>query len=89
MVENLIQIKSLIVINVDVSAKNIMYMEKVLFGILLHVNKNRKFLAGIIDDSVIMYDDILDAEAKSNNEETKIIATNFNEKNITCKTQNF
>ena len=38
MVENLIQIKSLIVINVDVSAKN-MYMEKVLSGILLHVTE--------------------------------------------------
>ena len=36
-----------------------------------------------------MCDDIIDAEAKSNNEETKIVATNFNEKNITCKTQNF
>ena len=43
MVENVIQIKSLIVINVDVSAKNIMYMEKVLFGILLHVTKIESF----------------------------------------------
>ena len=36
-----------------------------------------------------------DAEAMSNNEdksndkETKTVPTNFNEKNITCKTQNF
>ena len=28
-------------------------------------------------------------EAKSNDEETKTVPTNFNEKNITCKTQNF
>ena len=26
---------------------------------------------------------------KSNNEETKLVPTYFNEKNITCKTQNF
>ena len=26
---------------------------------------------------------------KSNNEDTKTLSTNFNEKNITCKTQNF
>ena len=50
---------------------------------------NRKYLAGIIGDLVIMCDDIIDAEAKSNNEETKIVAKNFNEKNIICKTQNF
>ena len=31
-----------------------------------------------------MWDEIVDAEAKSNKEEA-----NFNEKNITCKTQNF
>ena len=36
-----------------------------------------------------MRDEIIDTEAKSNNEETKTIPTNFNEKNITCKTQNF
>ena len=33
--------------------------------------------------------EIIDAEAKSNDEETKTIPTNFNEKNITCKIQNF
>ena len=47
-----------------------------------------------MDDSLIMCDEIIDAnaeakpndESKSNNEETK---TNFNEKKATCKTQNF
>ena len=36
MVENVIQIKSGIMINVDVSAKNI-YVKKTIFEILLHV----------------------------------------------------
>ena len=30
-----------------------------------------------------------DPEAKSNNEGTKIVSKHFDEKNITCKTQNF
>ena len=37
MEENLIQIKSGIVINVDASVKNIIYVKKTMFGILLHV----------------------------------------------------
>ena len=36
-----------------------------------------------------MCDEIIDAEAKSNNEEIKSVPIHFNEKNITCKTQNF
>ena len=40
MVENVIQIKSGITINIDVSAKKIIYMKKILFGILLHVVTN-------------------------------------------------
>ena len=34
--ENLIQIKSGIMINVDVSVKNIIYVKKIISGILLH-----------------------------------------------------
>ena len=45
--------------------------------------KNGKYLASIIVDSVITCNKIID------NQETKTIPTNFNEKNITCKTQNF
>ena len=50
--------------------------------------KNGKYLASIVDDSVITCDEIIqsndkNAEAKSNNE------TNFNEKKATFKTQNF
>ena len=47
--------------------------------------ENGKYLASIMDDSVIIYDEVI----KSYDEEIKIILTNFNEKNITCKTQNF
>ena len=37
MLENVIQIKIEIMINVDGSAKNIIYVKKIIFGILLHV----------------------------------------------------
>ena len=37
MEENVIQIKSRKVINVNVSAKNIIYVKNFIFGILLHV----------------------------------------------------
>ena len=33
-----------------------------------------------MDDSEVMCDEFINAEAKSNNEETKTILTNFNEK---------
>ena len=44
-----------------------------------------------MDDLAITCDEIIDAdlEAKSDNEETRTIPTNFNEKKATCKTQNF
>ena len=37
MVESVIQINSGIKINVDASAKDIIYVKKIIFGILLHV----------------------------------------------------
>ena len=37
MLENVIQFKSGITINVNVSVKNILYVKKIIFGILLHV----------------------------------------------------
>ena len=37
MEENVIQINSGITINVDVSEKNIIYVKKIIFGILVHV----------------------------------------------------
>ena len=57
--------------------------------------ENGKYLASTMDDSAIMCDEIIDAEAKSNSnaksneEEAKPVPANFNEKNITCKIQNF
>ena len=37
MKKDVIQINDGIVVNVDVSVKNVMYVKKILFGILLHV----------------------------------------------------
>ena len=37
MEKDVIQIKRGIMINVDMSVKNIIYMKKIIFGILLHV----------------------------------------------------
>ena len=54
-----------------------------MFGILLHaIVKNGKYLASIMDDSAIMCDEIIeaDAEAKSYDEETKNIPKNKNRK---------
>ena len=50
-----------------------------------------------MDDSAIICDEVIDAntkatlndKSKSNNEETKTIPTNFNEKKAICKTQTF
>ena len=47
--------------------------------------ENEKYLPSIMDDSAIICDEVI----KSYDEEIKAIPTNFNEKNITCKTQNF
>ena len=46
---------------------------------------NGKYLASIMNDSVITCDGVI----KSYDEEIKIPPTNFNEKNLTCKTQIF
>ena len=51
--------------------------------------ENVKYLASIMDYSVITCDEIIDAKFNSNNEETKAVLTNFDETKITCKTQNF
>ena len=37
MVENVIQVKSRIMINVDAGVKNIIYVKKIIFEILLHL----------------------------------------------------
>ena len=85
MEQNEIQINDEIMINVDGSVKNIMYVKQIILGILLHAVAKMENLANIMNDSAIICDEITDVEAatKSNNKET-----NFHEKNITCKTQN-
>ena len=47
-------------------------------------SKKRKYLASIMDDSVIASDEVIDAEAKSHNKETKTVPTNLNEKSAIC-----
>ena len=42
-----------------------------------------------MDDLAIMCDEVIDEQAKSNNEETKTVPTNFNEKKATCKLKKF
>ena len=49
--------------------------------------KNGKYLARIIDYSVITCDEFIDEEAQSYDEETKITTRNLNEKNIVCETK--
>ena len=48
-------------------------------------SENGKYLASIMDDSFMIYDEVIE----SYDEEIKSIPTNFNEKNITYKTQSF
>ena len=68
-------------INVNVSLKHIIYVKK-MFGILVHVLVN---MENIMDDSRIICDQVIDPF----NEEIKTIPTNLNEKEVTCKAQNF
>ena len=78
MEENVIHINGGTTINVDVSVKNVMYVKKIVFGILLHVVVK-------MENSAIMCDEIIE----SYQEETITISTNFNGKKATSKMQNF
>ena len=49
------------------------------------VCENGKYLASIIDDSTIIWNEVI----KSNEEEIRTISTNFNEKEVTWKTHKF
>ena len=51
--------------------------------------KNGKYLASIICNSVITYDEIIDAEDKSYDEETNTVTININAKNAISKTRKF
>ena len=59
----------------SMSVKNIIFVKKIIFGILVFC-ENGKYLASIMDDSVITCDEII----------AEIVPRNFNE---ICKTQDF
>ena len=74
-------------INADVSVKKHHVCKKdYIWDPATYSCQDGKYLATIMDNSAIISDEIINvnAKAKSKNKET-----NFNEKNITCKTQNF
>ena len=69
--KNVIQINSGTMINVDVSVINILYVKKnYIFNPATCSCENGKYLKSIMDDSAITCDEIIDTEAKSNDEET-------------------
>ena len=73
MVENIIQIKSGITINVGVSVKVHCVCEKdYIWSPATCSCENGKYLASVIDNSMVTCDEVL--------EETKTIPTKFNEK---------
>ena len=76
MEENVIQIAGGIMINVDVSVKNVMYVKKIAWNPATCNCENGEYLASIMHDSAIACDEIIELC----NEETKTILTNFNEK---------
>ena len=85
MEENVIQLNGGIMINVNVSVKNDMYVKKIMSGILLHVVAKMEsvyqvlwmiYWLGVINYRIIRW-------------RNKNYLTNFNEKKATCKTQNF
>ena len=62
MEKNVIHINGGIITNVNVKVKNVMYVKKIMFGILLHVIvKIKKYLASIMDDLVITCDEIIES----------------------------
>ena len=79
--KNEIQINGEITINVDVSVEKFMYVKKneYVWNLSKCICENEKYLASITYDGVInLYD-----------EKIKTIPTNFYEKKVTCKAQNF
>ena len=74
--ENVTKINGEVTINVNVSGKIIIYVKKDhIWNPATCSCKNRKYLASIIDDSVIMCDEIIDMDAGSKlcDKETKTL----------------
>ena len=70
MEEIVIQISGGIMINVDVSAKSVMYVKKIVWNPATCNCKNGQCFASIVDDSAIMSDEIIESYEEE---------TNFNE----------
>ena len=61
------------------NVKSIKYVKKITFTILLHVVvKVVSESSSFIEDSVIMYDEVIDSQTKSYDKKAKTILTNFN-----------
>ena len=65
-------------INIDASAKNIICVKNIIFGLLLHLAAKMVNIDVLL---TIKCDEII--------EETKTIPTNFNAKKVACRTQYF
>ena len=91
MEQNVIEINGEITLNADVSVRNIIYVKNVWNPSTCTCNcDNGKYLASIMNDSAIIWDEVIDADAKlspKDNFEAKTTARNFNEKKVTCKMQ--
>ena len=79
-------------INVSVKRGNICEKDYV-WNTAKYNCENQKYLESIMDNSGIIWDEVIDAGAKlsqkEDNDKKKTIPTNFIKKNVTCKTQNF
>ena len=64
-----VQLKSGTIINVDATAKKHICKKDYIWNPDTWRCKNGKYLTSITDDSVVTSDEIIDAEAKSNDEE--------------------
>ena len=87
--ENVIQINGGIMINVDVSVKSVMYVKKIMLGILLHVivkMENIQQVLWMIQGLRVMK---LQNNTMKFCDKTKAIPKNFNEKKTTCKMKKF
>ena len=86
MKQNVSHVNGRITINVDVSVKKYSVCEKDYVWNPSACNfENRKYLASVMDDSVITRDKVMG----SYNEKIKTVSTNFSDKNMTCKAQHF
>ena len=73
MEENVILINGGIMINVDVSVKNVVYLKDYVCNIATSHCENGKYLASIMDDSAITCDEIIESYDDK---------TDFNNKNV-------